>query len=95
MASQAMLAERLPRAKVFSLDHQGQWEDQGTGFATIEMLGHAGSVPALVVVSEVDNKSLLVQMSQRQPVLQRGPVRERAARPSTHVGRVENKPVLR
>ena len=67
MASQAMLAERLPRAKVFSLDHQGQWEDQGTGFATIEMLGHAGSVPALVVVSEVDNKSLLVHRLLMEP----------------------------
>jgi protein phosphatase-4 regulatory subunit 3 len=48
----------MQRVKVYRLNQDGKWDDQGTGHVTVDFLERSGD-PGLFVIDEEDNQTLL------------------------------------
>lgn len=50
----------MQRVKVYHLNDQGKWDDQGTGHVTVDYLERSEDQLGLIVIDEEDNDTLLV-----------------------------------
>ncbi|PKA62990.1 hypothetical protein AXF42_Ash007786 [Apostasia shenzhenica] len=50
----------MQRVKVYRLNEQGKWDDQGTGHVAVDYLERYGDQLGLIVIDEEDNDTLLV-----------------------------------
>ncbi|KAL0916306.1 hypothetical protein M5K25_013806 [Dendrobium thyrsiflorum] len=59
-AKAASSANSMQRVKVYHLNEQGKWDDQGTGHVTVDYLERSEDQLGLIVIDEEDNDTLLV-----------------------------------
>ncbi|XP_020596515.1 serine/threonine-protein phosphatase 4 regulatory subunit 3 [Phalaenopsis equestris] len=59
-AKTASSANSMQRVKVYHLNEQGKWDDQGTGHVTVDYLERSEDQLGLIVIDEEDNDTLLV-----------------------------------
>lgn len=59
-AKAANSANSMQRVKVYHLNDQGKWDDQGTGHVTVDYLERSEDQLGLIVIDEEDNDTLLV-----------------------------------